>query len=155
MKQLFLSTYENKVDKKGRVSVPSAYRNVLAEQSFPGVVAYRSYANEAIECCGMDRMEKLSENIDELDWFSEEQDDLATIIFADAHQLAFDPEGRIQLPQILMDHAGITDRASFVGKGKTFQIWDPARFAAYQEAARERARKQGRTLPGGKGEAEK
>lgn len=136
---LFLSTYVNRIDKKGRVSVPAQFRAVLAGQNFNGIVAYPSFVNPAVEAAGMDRIEKLSASIDELDPFSEERDAFATSILAECVQIAFDSEGRIVIPERLMDVAGLGDRAAFVGKGQTFEIWEPERYSEHQKAARERA----------------
>lgn len=148
---LFLSTYVNKVDKKGRVSVPANFRAALAGQNFHGVVVFGSYQHDCLEACGMDRMEQLSESVDALDLFSDEQDDLTTSLFADAHQLPLDGDGRIILPTDLAAHAGIdltsgSAQAAFVGRGKTFQIWSPERFELHRKKARERAREHARTL---------
>ncbi len=145
---MFLSTYTNKLDRKGRVSVPAAFRTTLSKQGFDGVVAFRSYRGEAIECCGMAFMERLTEQIDDMDMFSDAQDDLATIIFADSHQLPWDETGRILLPRPLIEHAGLEENAAFVGKGKTFQIWNPTVFQERQQQARQRARSEGRVVPG-------
>ncbi|MCH7544649.1 MAG: MraZ N-terminal domain containing protein, partial [Proteobacteria bacterium] len=71
---LFLSTFINKVDRKGRVSVPAPFRASLAGQVFNGIVAFRSYRQAAIEGCGIDRMERLSDSIEELELFSEARD---------------------------------------------------------------------------------
>jgi MraZ protein len=143
---LFLSTYTKKIDKKGRVSVPAAFRAGLAGQSFNGFVAFRSYRLPAIEALDMSRMEAISEGADELALFSEEHDDLSATIFADTVQLAFDGEGRVMLPEALMSHAGITEMAAFVGQGRHFQIWEPETFDRHQEDARARAREHGMTL---------
>ncbi len=143
---MFLSTFVNKVDRKGRVSVPAPFRAALAGQVFNGIVAFRSYKQRTIEASGIDRMASLSESLDEMELFSEAQDDLASTIFADAHRLPFDGEGRIVLSPVLAEHAGITDMAAFVGCGATFQIWEPEAFRAHQEQARARARRQGATL---------
>jgi len=143
---LFLSTFINKVDRKGRVSVPAGFRTALAGQSFNGIVAFRSIKLPAIDGSGIDRMEEMSARIDALDEFSEDRDALSSI-FADAQQLAFDGEGRIMLPEQLCQHAGITENAAFVGLGRTFQIWEPQRFEKHQQEMRERARRQGTTLP--------
>jgi MraZ protein len=143
---LFLSTFVNKVDRKGRVSVPASFRTALTGLSFPGVVIFRSFKLAALEGSGIDRMEEMSSRIDALDEFSEDRDALAAI-FADAQQLAFDGEGRIVLPPTLAEHAGISENAAFVGLGRTFQIWEPQRFERHQEELRERARRQGTTLP--------
>ena len=137
---LFLSTFVNKVDKKGRVSVPASFRAALSDQTFDGIVAFPSFVHPAIEASGIDRLESLSEGIDQFDPFSDEHDDFANAILADSHQLAFGDDGRIVLPEALRDGASITDQAAFVGRGATFQIWEPGAFRIVQEAARNRAR---------------
>ena len=143
---LFLSTFVNKVDRKGRVSVPATFRAALAGQSFLGIIAYRSFKLPCVEGSGIDRMEEMSSRVDQMSQFSEPYDNLA-VVFSDAQQLPFDGEGRIMLPQALAEHAGIADHAAFVGQGRTFQIWEPERFKAQQDELRERARRQGVTLP--------
>ncbi len=151
---VFIGTFENKVDRKGRVSVPASFRQALAAQSYNGIIAFRSYRANAIEACGMDFIEKLNEQVSSYDFFSETQDDLATMIFADSLQMPFDSEGRIILPTAFTEHAGITERAAFVGKGRTFQIWQPEALEAEKAAARERARSKNLTVPmGGNGGA--
>jgi len=148
---LFLSTYVNKVDRKGRVSVPANFRAALQGQAFHGIVAFRSFREPAVVGCAMDYMERLAANMAEnTDLFSDDRDDLSATIFADSHQLALDGDGRIMLPQILADHAAITDRASFVGRGEIFEIWQPEAFAERLDAARERALKTGATLKTGR-----
>lgn len=144
---VFIGTFENKVDRKGRVSVPAVFRNAVAGQSFHGVVAFPSYRAAALEACGMDVMEQLGASMDEFNLFSDEHEDLATTIFADSQQLPFDGEGRIMLPAAFMEHAGITERASFVGKGRMFQIWEPSALAREKDSARQRARERGLSLP--------
>ena len=157
---VFLGTVENKVDRKGRVSVPAGFRAVLVNQGFSGIVAYPSLREDggAIEGCGMEYMQRISASVGRLDLFSEEQESLAALIFASAHQLPWDSEGRVLLPQELIDHAGITDRIAFVGRGETFQMWEPARFAAHRQALIERARRERPSLrldpQGGQGGAQ-
>jgi MraZ protein len=137
---LFLSTYRNRIDKKGRVSVPAPYRAVLAAQEYHGIVAYASFVNPCIEACGMDRIGKLSERIATLDPYSEEHDAFATAILGGSVQLPFDGEGRVMLPEHLISMAQITGEAVFIGKGETFEIWEPAAFEQYAKRARETAR---------------
>lgn len=135
---LFLSTYVNKIDKKGRVSVPASFRNALSTDTFNGIVAFRSYKLPAIEGLSMQRMKVMSDSVDTLDLFSEDQDDFASTIFADAHQLNFDSDGRIILPEELKAHAHLEDSVAFVGRGATFQLWNPDAFAEHQKTARQR-----------------
>ena len=143
---LFLSTVVNKIDRKGRVSVPAPFRNALAGQSFIGIVALPSFKFPALQCAGMDWMEGLSGRVDALDLYSDEHDDLTASLFADAHQLPFDGDGRVILPEKLVAHAQLTDAAAFVGRGPTFEIWLPAAFERYRDQARQRAVEKGMTL---------
>ncbi|MCH2548142.1 MAG: division/cell wall cluster transcriptional repressor MraZ [Alphaproteobacteria bacterium] len=136
---LFLSTYTNKVDKKGRVSVPASFRAVIASQNFSGIVAYDSFINACVEACAMDRIEKLHNQIEALDPFSEEHDAFAATILGGSQQLPFDSEGRVMLPKAMMDAAGIIDQAVFVGKGQTFEIWEPKAFEEHMAVARKLA----------------
>lgn len=143
---LFLSTYVNKIDKKGRVSVPAPFRLAMAGESFQGVVLFRSYKLKALEGFPMSRMLSLSESMDGMDVFSDAQEDLASTIFADAHQLAFDGDGRILLPGSLIEHVALDETVALVGRGRTFQLWHPETFKEHQEEARVRVQKSGITL---------
>jgi len=139
---LFLDSHVHKIDRKGRVSVPAQFRATLMSQSFAGVIAFPSFREncDAIEACGIDRMDQLSESLDTLDPFSDEQNDMAAVLFGAAVQMPFDGEGRIILPGHLIAGAGITDQTVFVGCGQTFQIWAPDAYAEFAVAARARAR---------------
>jgi transcriptional regulator MraZ len=143
---LFLSTFVNKVDRKGRVSVPATFRAAVAGQSFAGIVAFPSFEHEALEATGIDRMEAISAGLDELEQ-PEEQQSLATLILARSQQLPFDTEGRIVLTDNLVSHAHIADSAAFVGLGPTFQIWEPDRFAEHEATLLDRTRRQGTRMP--------
>ena len=136
---LFLSTFEKKIDKKGRVSVPASFRAVLASEAFNGMVAYASFINPCIEACSMSRMEQMSERIETLDPFSEEKDAFAAAILGGAAQLSFDGEGRVMLPELLLEESKIASEIVFVGKGQTFEMWEPKSYAAYAKESRKMA----------------
>ena len=136
---MFLSTYENKLDKKGRVSVPASFRSYLSSLGYNGVVCYPSFNNQSIEACSQDRIEKLSNTIDSLNPFEEKRDFFATSILSESTSLQFDSEGRISLPSKLLKHAKIKNNMLFVGQGKTFQIWEPAIFEKFKAQARKKS----------------
>ena len=134
---LFMDTVVNKVDAKGRVSLPSDYRSIIKELSTE-IVCYRSLSAPCIEGCLEDSLDKLATEIENsTDFFSETQDNLTNLIFGDAKRFPFDSTGRIVLTEKLLQHAEITDSAVFVGKGRKFQIWNPENWA--KEEARIRA----------------
>ena len=134
---LFLDTIINKVDAKGRVSLPSDYRAIIKDLSTE-IVCYRSLSAPCIEGCTEELLDKLATDIESsMDFFSQEQDDLTNLIFGDAKRFPFDSTGRIVLSEKLLKHAQITDTAVFVGKGRKFQIWNPQNWE--KEEARIRA----------------
>lgn len=136
---LFLDTTLNKVDAKGRVSIPADYRALL-EQQETELVAFRSFTMPCIECRTSEMMEKMATDIDSsFAAFSNEQDDLTGLIFSDAKEFPFDSTGRIVLTEKLLKHAGITDKALFVGKGRTFQIWNPDTYQEKEAGMRQNA----------------
>ena len=132
---LFLSCYENRLDTKGRISVPAAFRSSLSNENFAGVVLFRSFTHNCIEGLSMSRMEKIAGATDEMGIFDNELDDLSALVFADARPLQFDVTGRIVIPEDLLKHAHITNTALFVGRGNSFQIWNPSDFAKVQETS--------------------
>ena len=136
---MFLSSYENKLDKKGRVSVPASFRSYLSSLGYNGFVSYPSFNHDALEACSEDRIEKLSNTIDSLSPFEEKRDYFATSILSESVSLQFDGEGRVLITDKLLDHAKIKNSILFVGLGKTFQIWEPKSFEKFKIVARKKA----------------
>tara|TARA_B110000263_G_scaffold187682_1_gene165371 strand:+ start:177 stop:632 length:456 start_codon:yes stop_codon:yes gene_type:complete len=136
---MFLSTYENKLDKKGRVSVPASYRSYLSNIGYNGVICYPSFNNQCVEAWPQDRVEKISTAIDSLNPFEEKKDYFATSILSESINLQFDSEGRISLIPKLLKHAKIKNNMLFVGQGKTFQIWEPTIFEKFRVTARRKS----------------
>lgn len=144
---LFLSTFVNRVDKKGRLSVPAPFRSALQTQQFQGVVLFRSSKHPCLEGFDYQTMSELAARLDQFDLFSDDQDDLAAAIFGDSVQLPFDGDGRITLPDDLSKHAGIDEMAAFVGMGRKFQVWEPAALEQRRGNARTNIKTKGLTLP--------
>ena len=136
---MFLSTYENKLDKKGRVSVPASFRSYLSNMGYNGVVCFPSFNNQSIEAWPQDRIEKISNAIDTLNPFEDKKDYFATSILSESINLQFDSEGRILITEKLLRHAKIKNSMLFVGQGKTFQIWEPTNFEKFRISARKKA----------------
>ena len=136
---MFLSTYENRIDKKGRVSVPASFRSYLSNLGYNGVICYPSFNNLCIEAWPQDRIEKISNAIDALNPFDEKKDFFATSILSESINLQFDSEGRISLTTKLLKHAKIKNSMLFVGQGKTFQIWEPATFDKFKVSAKKKS----------------
>ncbi|MCH7864282.1 MAG: division/cell wall cluster transcriptional repressor MraZ [Proteobacteria bacterium] len=142
---LFVGRYVNRIDKKGRVSVPKSFRLSFEDQSFNGLYVYPLFKFNAFEACGEEFMTRLSDSLEDLPMFSDQQDDLS-VILESAHRLPFDPEGRVALPKEVLKTTGITGQVLFVGRGRRFQIWEPKTYDRNRGEAFERVRARGATL---------
>tara|TARA_B100001248_G_scaffold209637_1_gene163766 strand:- start:1458 stop:1913 length:456 start_codon:yes stop_codon:yes gene_type:complete len=136
---MFLSTYENKLDKKRRVSVPAPFRSYLSNLGYNGIICFPSFNHPSIEAWPQDRIEKISNTIDSLNPFEEKKDYFATSILSESVNLQFDGEGRIALTEKLLKHSKIKNSILFVGQGKTFQIWEPTSFEKFRVNARKKS----------------
>ena len=136
---MFLSVYENKLDKKGRVSVPASFRSYISNLGYNGIICFPSFNNQSIEAWPQDRIEKISNAIDNLNPFEEKKDYFATSILSESTNLQFDGEGRILITTKLLKHAKIKNSMLFVGQGKTFQIWEPANFEKFRTNAKKKS----------------
>tara|TARA_Y100000590_G_scaffold202384_1_gene229869 strand:+ start:207 stop:671 length:465 start_codon:yes stop_codon:yes gene_type:complete len=136
---MFLSSYENKLDKKGRVSVPATFRSYLTSMGYNGFISYPSFNHTALEACSQDRIEKLSNTIDTLNPFEEKRDYFATSVLSESVSLQFDTEGRVSFTDKLLSHAKLKSNILFVWLGKTFQIWEPKLFEKFKVTARKKA----------------
>lgn len=143
---VFLGTHENRFDAKGRVSIPAGFRTVLKAQHTEGdslVILRPSHTMPCIEAWPAGAFSRLTQPLDRLDMFSDEHDDLAAALYADAYPLDPDREGRIIIPDFLREHAGITESTTvaFMGVGRTFQIWEPEAARQRRAEARQRSRR--------------
>lgn len=138
---LFLSTYVNKVDKKGRVSIPAPFRSALGNGTGPSeVIVFRSLQAQALDACSIAYLDQLGAALDDPDTPADYRDLIETTVFGGSVRLPIDPEGRIILPQEFVEFAGIGEGCAFVGRRKIFQIWEPEALKAYEAASREQAR---------------
>ena len=130
----FLSNSINKVDKKGRVSIPAGFRPLLAASSF--LYTLMSVDQPTVDAGGIELIEKGEEQLSRLDPFSAEYELYSFVLHGDSNQLRMDAEGRIMLTDEIREQTGITDRVAFVGRGHFFQLWEPDQFITYREEAR-------------------
>lgn len=136
----FVSTFTNRLDSKGRVSVPASFRAILTKDGFDGVYVYPALGASALDAGGNRLVEEINGLVEQLPPYSDERDHLSAALYGDSEILRADGEGRIMLSDRLKAHAGISDRVTFVGLGHKFQIWEPEHFNARQAEARTKVR---------------
>jgi MraZ protein len=142
----FVATFSNRLDHKGRVSVPAPFRAVLAREGEDGLYCYPALDRPAIDGGGARLRQAIADRLSVFATFSEDHESLATAFYGESRILKIDPDGRVVLPEEFRAYAGISDTAVFVGQGFKFQIWEPGRFADRQREAREHLRAVTRSL---------
>lgn len=137
----FVSTYTNRIDAKGRVSVPAPFRAVLERAGLAagGLYCYPSLDAPALDAGGERLAQKIDGLLQGLPDYSDERDELSVALYGDVQLLAIDVDGRIVLPEGLRRHAGLDDQVTFVGLGEKFQMWEPKAFDERRQRAREKA----------------
>jgi MraZ protein len=139
--QPFVSTIVNKLDAKGRVSVPAPFRQILAQQTLHGFYCFPSFVSPSLEGFGETLLADFQTRMGTVDpLFSEDYDAQAQAVVGESQFLNFDDEGRVRLPDEFIAHAGIKDRVTFVGMIQKFQLWEPERFEPVRLARIARAR---------------
>ncbi len=138
---LFLSTFENRIDKKGRLSVPAPFRAVLERQNDP-LFLFKSLTESCLEGCGAERIEQIVDAIDAMDSLSNEVATLQTML-SSAQEMKLDAEGRIALSDDFVEFAELDEVALYAGIGRSFQIWLPDRYRNREARARAYAKTDG------------
>ena len=106
---LFLSTFEHRIDKKGRLSVPAPFRSVLERRRDP-LYLFKSLTEPCLEGCGPERIGQIVDAIDSMDSLSAEVATLQTML-SSAQEMKLDSEGRIMLNADFMAFAELNDAA--------------------------------------------
>ena len=145
----FVSHFTNRLDAKGRVSIPASFRAVLVRDGFEGLYVHPSLDAEALDCGGNALLREIDGLLDTLSPYSEERDMFSTALLGTSEVLKVDTEGRVILTESLRTYAGISAEVTFVGQGHKFQIWEPGRFRARLEEAEQRVRALTRELGAG------
>jgi len=131
----FVANCTSRLDAKGRVSIPAAFRAVLSRDGFDGLYCYPSLDQHAIDAGGHALLAEIERLIARFAPYSEQREELLVALYGRSETLKIDSEGRVVLTDMLKSHAGIGEAATFVGLGHRFQIWEPERFRAHLENA--------------------
>lgn len=134
--QPFISTVPGSLDSKGRVCIPATYRHILAAQNTAGVYICPSFIDPALDAFGQSLLDSITARLASQDpFFSASFDDEATALIARTQNLLIDENGRVRIPDALIEHAGLKDKIVFVGKAQKFQIWDADAYAPIEADA--------------------
>lgn len=136
----FVSHFTNRLDAKGRVSIPAPYRTVLAKDGFEGLYIHPALDLPALDCGGHALLSEIDGLLEQFPPYSAERDLFSTALLGTSEILKIDSEGRVVLTESIKSYACIEQDVTFVGQGHKFRIWEPERFRAHLDEARNRVR---------------
>ncbi|HCL65464.1 MAG TPA: transcriptional regulator MraZ [Rhizobium sp.] len=139
----FLSNATNRIDAKGRVSVPAAFRSVLAQRDIQDLYCFQDFVFPAINVGGPDLLERYERQISAEDPFSPLANEMSLLVHGGGVFMKLDAEGRLMVTDFIREFTGIVSEVTFVGRADHFQLWQPQAFLAAQAAAREARRLRG------------
>ncbi|WP_110748864.1 division/cell wall cluster transcriptional repressor MraZ [Phyllobacterium leguminum] len=144
----FLGHVTNRIDAKGRVSVPAQFRSLIQKTGIQNagiqnaghveLYALRSLHLPALDVGGPDFLTRYDGRLTNEDPFAETADDMSFYLHADGTFLKLDQDGRITMTDFIREHTGIASEVTFAGANTHFQMWQPERFEEHR--ARVRAR---------------
>ncbi|MEX0345133.1 MAG: division/cell wall cluster transcriptional repressor MraZ [Rhizobiaceae bacterium] len=134
----FVSSAVNRIDAKGRVSVPAHFRSVLQKRGYSQLYALKALDIPALDVGGLDLLDRYEKRMAEEDPFLQLADDMSFHVHGNSAFLKLDGDGRITVTDFVREQTGITTDVAFLGRGNFFQIWHPDKLAAHGEAVRKR-----------------
>lgn len=135
----FVSHFTNRLDAKGRVSIPAPFRAVLARDGFEGLYCIASPHCQAVDAGGNELLAEIEKRSETFAKLSPDHDALAVALYGASENPKIDGDGRMTISDMIRDYAGITDQVTFVGMKYKFQIWEPEKFREYRAEAQRRA----------------
>ena len=134
----FLSSSVNRIDAKGRVSVPGPFRALAAKRGYHELYALRALEEPALDVGGPDLLDRLEKQIAMEHPFMRTADDMSAYAHGEGMFLKLDGDGRITMTDLIREHTGITTEVGFLGRGQFFQIWEPERMRRHLSDVRSR-----------------
>ena len=132
----FLSSATNRIDAKGRVSVPAPFRAALVQRDIQELYCIQDFVFPAISVGGPDLLDRYERQISAEDPFAREGNEMSLLIHGGGVFMRLDAEGRLAVTDFIRDFTGISSEVCFVGRSDHFQVWQPQAFHEAQAAAR-------------------
>jgi MraZ protein len=126
---MFRGSFEHSVDSKGRVSVPSRFREIFSER-YEGKLVLTMDFDKCIMAYPLEEWERVEEKIKALPQSQKEVKDYMRHVFSNAAECELDKQGRILIPPALREGARISKAVLIVGMLDKMEIWDKAAWDA-------------------------
>jgi len=121
---LFFGRYYHAIDSKGRVSVPAQFRDKLLHERMLMLAPYKVFGEHCIDVYPWGEWEKLLGQFAQRPRFSLEVQRFEMRFLSRSHQCEIDAAGRILVPPVLREYAGLKKDVVFLGVNLRFRMMD-------------------------------
>jgi transcriptional regulator MraZ len=131
---VFRGRYEHTIDPKGRLSIPSRYREELVARGITTLVL--SEGDHCVWAFPLDAWEQLEERLRQHPQLSPERRNVVRVMVASAKECPVDRAGRTLVPPELRDFAGLKKEVMITGALEWFEIWSRERWTDHRQTLR-------------------
>lgn len=131
---MFRGVNQVNLDVKGRMAIPTRYRDQIAVQCAGHLVMTIDTEERCLLLYPTDEWEKIQRQIDALPSFDPMTRRLQRLLVGHATDLDMDKSGRVLVPAPLREYAGLEKRIILLGQGRKFEVWDEDRWNATRDS---------------------
>jgi MraZ protein len=128
---MLVGTYEHKFDNKGRIVLPSKFRDELGDNSVATVGI-----DQCVSVYPSDKWKTLLDRFQQMSFSKGKTRDFLRVLLATAHEIQFDGSGRVLIPANLRQHAKLEQDVSVIGVGDHIELWDTVSWESYLESVK-------------------
>lgn len=121
------------LDDKGRIAIPARYRDLIADEAGGILVVTIDTEDRCLLLYPYPQWEQIEQKLEALPSFNPVSRRIQRLLIGHATEIEMDRNGRILLPPLLREHAGLGQMVMLVGQGKKFEIWGETQWEAARE----------------------
>ena len=123
-----IGTYECKIDVKGRLLIPSAFKKQLAPVIPKGFVLKRAVFQNCLELYPLEQWEELIKKVNSLNRFKKKNNDFIRRFTAGVKFIEVDSNGRLLIPRDLIEFSNIKREVTLSSSVNIIEIWDKSSY---------------------------
>ena len=123
-----IGTYECKIDVKGRLLIPSAFKKQLAPVIPKGFVLKRAVFQNCLELYPLAQWEELIKKVNSLNRFKKKNNDFIRRFTAGVKFIELDGNGRLLIPKDLIEFSNINRDVTLSTSVNIIEIWDKSSY---------------------------
>lgn len=144
---MFRGIHTVNIDAKGRLAIPARYRQRLLDEAQQRLILTIDTEENCLLLYPLPAWELIERKIEALPSFNPATRRIQRLLIGHATEMEMDGNGRILLPPVLRDYAGLDKRIVLLGQGKKFELWDEQRWQQSRDTWLDQHSANGADLP--------